>query len=146
MDAPNREQELELATRMLGNNSPEAVLLRGEVQPVLQEADLEVMRASLEQVSLRTELMQYLVDVIRMTRSHESILAGGGPRATQALLLASRALAAIEERDFVTPDDVRTMARPVLEHRLILRPESEIEGVTAGEVIQEILQKVPVPR
>jgi MoxR-like ATPase len=146
MEAPNREQELELANRMLGNNSPEAVLLRGEVQPVLQEADLETMRASLEQVSLRSELMQYLVDVIRMTRSHDSILAGGGPRATQALLLASRALAAIEERDFVTPDDVRTMARPVLEHRLILRPESEIEGVTAGEVIQEILQKVPVPR
>jgi MoxR-like ATPase len=146
MDAPNREDELALANRMLGKDSPEAVLLRGEVQPVLQEADLEAMRASVDQVTLRPELMQYLVDVIRMTRTHESILAGGGPRATQALLLASRALAAIEERDFVTPDDVRTMAKPVLEHRLILRPESEIEGVTAGEVIQEILQKVPVPR
>jgi MoxR-like ATPase len=146
MDPPGREHEMELATRMLSGNSPEAVLLRGEVLPVLQEADLEAMRTCLELVSLRTELMQYLVDVIRMTRSHESILAGGGPRATQALLLASRAVAAIEERDFVTPDDVRSMARPVLEHRLILRPESEIEGVTAGEVIQEILQKVPVPR
>jgi MoxR-like ATPase len=146
MDAPNREDELQLATRMLGSNSPEAVLLRGEVQPVLQEADLESMRACLEHVSLRPELLQYLVDVIRMTRSHESILAGGGPRATQALLLASRAAAAIDDRDFVTPDDVRAMARPVLEHRLILRPESEIEGVTAAEVIQEILQKVPVPR
>jgi MoxR-like ATPase len=146
MEPPSREDELQLASRMLGNNSPEAVLLRGEVQPVLQEADLEVMRASLDQVSLRAELMQYIVDVIRLTRSHENILSGGGPRATQALLLASRALAAIEERDFVTPDDVRTMARPVLEHRLILRPESEIEGVTPGEVIQEILQKVPVPR
>jgi MoxR-like ATPase len=146
MDPPGREHELELATRMLSGNAPETVLLRGEVQPVLQEADLEAMRGCLELVSLRTELMQYLVDVIRMTRSHESILAGGGPRATQALLLASRAVAAIDERDFVTPDDVRSMARPVLEHRLILRPESEIEGVTAGEVIQEILQKVPVPR
>jgi MoxR-like ATPase len=146
MDPPGREHELELATRMLSGNAPETVLLRGEVQPVLQEADLEAMRACLELVSLRTELMQYLVDVIRMTRSHESILAGGGPRATQALLLASRAVAALDERDFVTPDDVRSMARPVLEHRLILRPESEIEGVTAGEVIQEILQKVPVPR
>jgi len=146
MNPPSREQELELAARMLSGNAPEAVLLRGEVQPVLREADLEVMRACLDMVSLRTELMQYLVDVIRMTRSHESILAGGGPRATQALLLASRAVAAIEERDFVTPDDVRGMARPVLEHRLILRPESEIEGVTAGEVIQQILQKVPVPR
>jgi MoxR-like ATPase len=146
MEAPSRENELELASRMLGSNSPEAVLLRGEVHPVLQEADLEGMRGALDLVSLRPELMQYLVDVIRMTRSHDSILAGAGPRATQALLLASRAVAAIEERDFVTPDDVRTMARPVLEHRLILRPESEIEGVTASEVIEEILQKVPVPR
>jgi MoxR-like ATPase len=146
MEAPSREQELVLAARMLGADSPEAVLQRGDVQPVLQEADLETMRTALDQVTLRQELMQYLVDVIRMTRTHESILAGGGPRATQALLLASRALAAIEERDFVTPDDIRTMARPVLEHRLILQPESEIEGVTAGEVIQEILQKVPVPR
>ena len=146
MDPPTREDELELAGRMLGANAPEAVLSRGEVQPVLQESELESMRSCLDLVPLRPELMQYLVDVIRMTRTHESILAGGGPRATQALLLASRALAAIEERDFVTPDDVRTMARPVLEHRLILRPESEIEGVTAGEIIQEILQKVPVPR
>src|ERR1017187_5577704 len=134
MEPPGREHELELAARMLTGNAPEAVLLRGEVQPVLQEADLEAMRACLDLVQLRPELMQYLVDVIRMTRTHESILAGGGPRATQALLLASRALAAIEERDFVPPDDVRSMARPVLEHRLILRPESEIEGVTAGEV------------
>jgi MoxR-like ATPase len=146
MEAPSREHELELAARMLGNDSPEAVLNRGDVQPALQETDLIHLRAALDQVSLRPELMQYLVDVIRMTRTHESILAGAGPRATQALLLASRALAAIEERDFVTPDDVRTMARPVLDHRLILRPESEIEGVTAGEVVQEILQKVPVPR
>jgi MoxR-like ATPase len=146
MEAPSRADELELASRMLGSNSPEAVLLRGDVQPVLQEADLESMRGALDQVSVRPELMQYIVDVIRLTRTHESILAGGGPRATQALLLASRAVAAIEERDFVTPDDVRGMARPVLEHRLILRPESEIEGVTAAEVVQEILQKVPVPR
>ncbi len=118
------------------------------VQPVLhQEAELESMRACLDAVSLRPELMQYLVDVIRMTRSHESILAGGGQRATQALLLASRALAAIEERDFVTPDDVRTMARPVLEHRLILRPESEIEGVTAmAKSSRKSCKKVPVPR
>ena len=146
MEAPDREHELELANRMLTGNAPEVVLQRGEVQPVLQEAELETMRTALDQVSVRPELMQYLVDVIRMTRTHESILAGAGPRATQALLLASRALAAIEERDFVTPDDIRTMARPVLDHRLILRPESEIEGVTASEVIQEILQKVPVPR
>jgi MoxR-like ATPase len=71
---------------------------------------------------------------------------GAGPRATQALLLASRANAALSGRDFVTPDDVKLMAVPVLEHRLILRPEFEIEGLAVGEVIQNVLQGIAVPR
>ena len=104
------------------------------------------MRACLNDVLIREELVAYLVDVIRRTRSHESVLVGAGPRATQALLLASRALAAIAGRDFVTPDDVREMAGPVLEHRLILRPEFEIEGLSIGEVIGKILGEIAVPR
>ena len=95
---------------------------------------------------MRKELLGYLVDVIRRTRTHESVLVGGGPRATQALLLASRAFAAIQGRDFVTPDDMRAMATPVLEHRLILRPEFEIEGQTVVEVVRKILGEVAVPR
>jgi MoxR-like ATPase len=74
------------------------------------------------------------------------VLVGAGPRATQALVLSSRAVAALSERDFVTPDDIKDLAVPVLVHRLILRPEFEIEGITVEEVIQEILQEVPVPR
>ena len=73
-------------------------------------------------------------------------LVGAGPRATQSLLLAARAAAALAGRDFVTPDDIKAMAGPVLEHRLILRPEFEIEGVGVPEVIQKILQQVAVPR
>jgi MoxR-like ATPase len=84
--------------------------------------------------------------VVRATRSHESVLVGAGPRATQALIMASRAYAAISGRDFVTPDDIKAMAQPVLEHRLILRPEFEIEGLTVTEVIQQILQQIAVPR
>jgi MoxR-like ATPase len=71
---------------------------------------------------------------------------GAGPRATQALLLASRARAALEDRDFVIPDDVKGLAHPVLGHRLILRPEYELEGLTVPEVVGEILQGVTVPR
>ena len=71
---------------------------------------------------------------------------GAGPRATQSLLLASRVNAAIEGRDFVTPDDIRWLAIPVLEHRLILRPEFEIEGTTAETIVRKILDQVPVPR
>jgi MoxR-like ATPase len=71
---------------------------------------------------------------------------GAGPRATQALLAAARAIAAVEGRDYVTPDDVKRLATPVLEHRLILRPEFEIEGLTLAEVIGQLLEEVAVPR
>jgi len=104
------------------------------------------LRAGLAAIVIRDELVAYLVDIVRASRAHESVLVGAGPRATQALLLASRAFAAIAGRDFVTPDDVKTMTTPVLEHRLVLRPEFEIEGVTVSEVIQKILQQVAVPR
>jgi MoxR-like ATPase len=74
------------------------------------------------------------------------VLVGAGPRATQALLLSTRMQAVLCQRDFVTPDDVKFMAQAVLEHRLVLRPEYEIEGLTAIEVVQQILQDVTVPR
>ena len=86
------------------------------------------------------------MDIVRATRSHESVLVGAGPRATQSLIMAARAHAVLAGRDFVTPDDVKAMALPVLEHRLILRPEFEIEGLTVAEVIQQILQQIAVPR
>lgn len=143
---PERDDELALAHRMLGNDSPESVLARGAVQPVLRAEELTALRTSLEQITVRGELVAYLVDVIRRTRTHESVLVGGGPRATQSLLLASRAYAAISGRDFVTPDDIHTVAFPVLGHRLILRPEFEIEGVSVAEVVQKVLDDIPVPR
>jgi MoxR-like ATPase len=146
MTWPNRDEELTLAQRMLGTDSPEETLARGAVEPCIGAADLPALRTCLNHVLVKEELVGYLVDVIRRTRTHESVLIGGGPRATQALLLASRAHAAIQGRDFVTPDDMRAMATPVLEHRLILRPEFEIEGQTVGEVVRKILGEVAVPR
>jgi MoxR-like ATPase len=146
MNAPGREDEYTLAQRTLGPESPEATLAGGGVAAVLTAADLEALRAQLRLITVREELVGYAVDVIRATRQHESVLVGAGPRATQALLLASRAQAALAMRDFITPDDVKAMAVPVLEHRLILRPEFEIEGLSISEVIQTILQQVAVPR
>jgi MoxR-like ATPase len=146
MTAPNRDEELTLAQRTLGSHSPETTLASGAVQPVIKAADLQTLREQLLHITVRDELAAYAVDLIRATRQHESVLVGAGPRATQSLLLASRAHAALAMRDFVTPDDIKTMAVPVLEHRLILRPEFEIEGLSIGEVIQSILQQVAVPR
>jgi MoxR-like ATPase len=113
---------------------------------VITSEALGKVRQGLMDIVVRDELVSYAVDIIRATRTHQSVLVGAGPRATQALLLASRAYAAIGGRDFVTPDDIKSMATPVLEHRLILRPEYEIEGLSVLEVIQNILQEVAVPR
>jgi len=146
MKAPEREEELALAQRTLGKESPESLLASGAVQPVIKPDDLTALRPQLEGIVMRDELTAYLVDIVRATRNHESILVGAGPRATQSLMLACRAFAAVSGRDFVTPDDIKAMAGAVLEHRIILRPEFEIEGLGAGEVIQQILQQIAVPR
>ena len=146
MGAPEREDEVALAQKMLGKEAPEATLAAGVVQQVITAECLAKLRHELENITVREDLVAYLVDVVRASRKHESILVGAGPRATQSLLLASRAHAAITGRDFVTPDDIKTMAYPVLEHRLILRPEFEIEGVSVNEVIGKILQEIAVPR
>ena len=146
MNPPSREEEVDLAQRMLGENAPEKTLASGAVRAVLSPGTLAEATRALEQVVLRPELVGYIVDLVRATRQHESVLVGGGPRATQALLLASRAFAVLEERDFVTPDDIKSMAIPVLEHRVILRPEFEIEGLKIPEVIERVFRDVAVPR
>lgn len=146
MTYPDLEEEKILAHRMLGSESPEAILASGAVQPVIQESELPLYRNNMSAIVVREELVRYVVDLVRATRKHNSILVGAGPRATQALLLSSRANAAISGRDFVTPDDVKAMAFPVLDHRLILRPEFELEGLSVQEVIQKILQEIAVPR
>jgi MoxR-like ATPase len=146
MKAPDRSEELSLAQRTMTREAPEVVLAQGAVQAVIKADELVVFREVLGSIVMREELTGYLVDVVRATRQHESVLVGAGPRATQSLIMASRAYAAMSGRDFVTPDDIKAMSVPVLEHRLILRPEFEIEGLTVPEVIQQILQQIAVPR
>ena len=146
MGCPEREDELQLAKRTLTPDSPEATLNTGDVQQVISAEDLVALRSELNSITVQEELVAYVVDLVRKSREHEAILVGAGPRATQALLLASRALAAMGGRDFVTPDDIKDMAKSVMDHRLVLRPEFEIEGMSTKEVIDKILQNVPVPR
>ena len=146
MQVPDREEELELARRMLGTDSPENALASGTVQQVVTEADLAGARTTLEAITVRDELVAYIVDIVRATRTSDFVLVGAGPRATQALLLASRAAAAIAGRDFVTPDDVKSLTAPVIGHRIVLKPEYELEGVTVHEVVSKVLEQVAVPR
>ena len=146
MDPPGEDEELTLARRMLGKDTPENTLTSGAVQQIIKPEVLPKLRSALEGILVKEDLVSYVVNIVRKTRNHQSVLVGAGPRATQALLLSSRAFAAINGRDFVTPDDIKTMAYPVLEHRLILRPEYEIEGLMIREVIETILKEIAVPR
>ena len=146
MDCPEREDELMLARRMLGDDSPEQRLAGGEIETIVSAEQLAAFRHTLNHITVREELIEYIVDIIRATRTHETVLIGASPRATQALLHAGRAHAAISERDFVSPDDIKTLAPAVLAHRLVLRPEYEIEGHTVAESISSMLQEVAVPR
>ena len=146
MTWPQGGEELSLARRSLNETAPEAVLLRGEVTQCVTAAELTALREAMGLVLVSDQLVDYAVQVVRRTRSDDAVLVGAGPRASQALLRGARAWAALSGRDFVSPDDVRAVAAPVLEHRILLRPESELEGVRISEVLERILHEVPVPR
>ena len=146
MGYPTAEDENELARLVAAGEAPERRLAEEFREPVLQPGELEQLRATVAQVRVSEAISGYIVDVARQTRQHPAVWVGAGPRATLALLSASRALAAFEERDFVVPEDVKTLAGPVLEHRMLLRPEFEMEGVEIREVINSVLEAVEVPR
>ncbi|HEX8176594.1 MAG TPA: MoxR family ATPase [Pyrinomonadaceae bacterium] len=145
LDYPSEQAEQEIISRWdSGFNARR--LEQVDIQP-LSEADA-IMRCRFEVRSARMEegVRRYVVDIVRRTRSHPSVLYGASPRAAVALLLCSKALAAIRGREFSTPDDVRDIARPVLRHRLSLRAEAELDGATTDAVITDILQGAEVPR
>lgn len=146
IDFPAREEELTLAELSLGSTPPESLVENGGIEPLLSADRLAALRLALGKVLMRPELLTYAVDVVRQSRNNDTILVSAGPRAVQSLVLGSRAIAAIRGRDFVTPDDIKDMAPPVLSHRLSLRPEYDLEGLRVSDVIQTILNEVPIPK
>jgi MoxR-like ATPase len=146
MDYPGEEDEKQLAVQSLGRETPENILESDAVQPVLTSGGIARVQEALDTITLKEELVSYVVELVRASRNTDCIQVGAGPRATKALLLSSRAFAAIEGRDYVTPDDIRLMAYPVLSHRIILRPEYEIEGMTISEAVNRLIESVAVPR
>ena len=117
-----------------------------DLHPVAGAADLAAGRAGVRAVAVSDEVVGYIVDVCRATRSSPSLSLGVSPRGATALLASSKAWAWLSGRDYLTPDDVKALARPALRHRVALRPEAELEGVTADGVLDGVLASVPVPR
>lgn len=125
------------------------VLQRGspleELQPVVSESELLAAQRTVREVHVDEKVRRYLLEIVHETRKHDDLSLGGSPRASIALFRTAQALAAISGRSFVQPDDVKRMAPSVLNHRLILRPESRLRKVTAAALVEEIVEDVPVP-
>lgn len=140
---PNRDQEFEILQRFKSSHIEQGI---SSISPVMQSQEIEKIRQLIEQVFIDESLLQYIAGVVHATRIHKDLYLGASPRASLAIMRASRAVAALHGRSFVTPDDIRFVTYPVLNHRLILTPESEMDGIRLETVIQEILKSVEVPR
>ena len=116
------------------------------VKPVLSGTQIVSLRQQIKTLIIEEKLLQFIARFIHQTRNHKSIYLGASPRASLAVMNASKAMAAINGRDFVTPEDILNVLSPVLRHRIILSPDKEMEGITEDEVIKQIVQSMDIPR
>jgi MoxR-like ATPase len=145
IDYPEQAAEEEVVARWdAGFNSRH--LEQVQIATLTDVTAISHCRAEVRQMRMEPGVQKYVVEIVRRSRTHPTILYGASPRASVALLLCSKALAAIRGRDFPTPDDIRDIAAPVLRHRLALRAEAELDGATTDAVISDILKTVEVPR
>ncbi|MPY99094.1 MAG: AAA domain-containing protein [Actinophytocola sp.] len=142
---PSREEEIGVLSRHAAGFDPRDLDAAG-VRPVANAHQLAAARAAVARVTLDQHVIGYVVDICRATRSAGAVRLGVSPRGATALLAAARAWAWLSGKDYVTPDDVKTVARPALRHRIELRPEASLEGATADGVLDRVLAAVPVPR
>src|SRR5687767_10186309 len=142
---PSAEEEQQVVARWdAGFNARR--LDQVDIRPLPDADAISRARAEVRALQMEPGVQRYVVDIVRRTREHPSVHYGASPRAAVALLLCAKALSAIRNRGFSTPDDVRDIARPVLRHRLTLRAEAELDGATPDSVISDILQSSEVPR
>jgi len=117
-----------------------------DVKAVFSADEIAKIQSVVENVIVEDNLIKYIAAVIHKTRNHGKIYLGASPRASLSILKASKAMAAIQGRDFITPEDIQFVATHVLNHRLILTPEAEMEGVSPEEIVMEIIKTIEVPR
>jgi MoxR-like ATPase len=144
IDYPSAHEEAEILVRFEQGFDP-AHMDRIPIVPI-DPALLAAARQEIEQVRVEPMLHSYIVALVRRTRDWPAISLGASPRAAIGLLFVARALAGAEGRDFLIPDDIKAAAPPVLRHRILLKPEAELEGLTSDQVIAEILATIEVPK
>jgi len=145
VDYPTADQEHEVLARHHRGLNPHDVAAAG-VRPVASPADILAARQMVKQVQVDDKVIRYIVDICRATRTSPSVVVGVSPRGSAALLHATKAWAWMVGRPFATPDEVKAIVYPALRHRLLLRPELELDGMTTDAVLDSILATVPAPR
>ncbi|HYY56463.1 MAG TPA: MoxR family ATPase [Pyrinomonadaceae bacterium] len=145
LDYPSEQAEQQVVANWdAGFNARRLDLV--DIRPLAEADAISRCRMEVRNARMEPGVQRYVVEIVRRTRTHPSVLYGASPRSSVALLLCTKALSALRGREFTTPDDVRDIARPVLRHRLSLRAEAELDGATPDAVITDILQTVEVPR
>ena len=145
LEYPTREEEIRIVAQhgtRTGMKTPAAF----GVEPVLTAAELDAAVEAVSEVRLKDDIIAYIVDIVRTTRETPALETGASPRAAAALAMGARARAALDGRDFVIPDDVKTLALPALRHRVILSPAADIEGRTTDETLAGIIEQTAAPR
>jgi MoxR-like ATPase len=140
---PSLDEEISILTRQHQHKTADQLT---EIKPVLAGADVVALRKTVLALHAEEKILVYVARIVNETRNNKSLYLGASPRASLAIVSAAKALAAIRGRDFITPDDVIFVAKPVLRHRIMLTPDKEMEGVSPDEVITQIVQKIEVPR
>lgn len=140
---PAETEELEILTQFHNLGSADAL---STVHPVLQGETVVEIRKTVRSIVIEQRLLAFIAKLTHQTRNHKSIYLGASPRASLAVMNASKAIAAMNGRDFVTPDDILEVVSPVLRHRIILSPDKEMEGVSEDSVIKQIVQSLDIPR
>ena len=143
VDYPNLDQEISI---ILGHHQRKGIQPVSEIQSVLSAEQIKKYREIVQHVHLENNVIRYIGQIIHETRNNHSLFLGASPRASVAILNGSKAYAALSGRDFVTPEDVKFITAPVLRHRVMLTPDKEMEGITADEIVKQIIDKVEVPR
>lgn len=145
IDYPSPEVELEVLRRHHAGFLPQKLEEVG-IQPVVDVAGLQAAQAEVQQVVVEEKVFPYILELVHATRKSNDILVGGSPRAGIALLNCGKAMAALRGRNFVIPDDIKELALPILRHRVLLRPEAEVEGLTPDRVLTGLIEAQVVPR
>ena len=140
---PGLEEEIGILNN---HNTRKGSSAENTIEAVLSEQELIAHRSKIHDVLVEEKIVKYIAEIIQNTRTHPHLFLGGSPRASIAVLMASKAFAAINGRDFVIPEDVKNSLFPVLRHRVLLTPEREMEGYTTDKVIAMIIQTIEVPR